>query len=53
VGQRYEPQAAHLVDKPDTLYDLRDRLRRAIEAEQFEVAAELRDRIKVLETETV
>lgn len=49
VGQRYEAPVAHLVEKPDTLHDLRDRLRRAIEAEQFEVAAELRDRIRLLE----
>lgn len=53
VGYRYEAPAAHLVDKPDTLHDLRDRLRRAIETEQFEVAAQLRDRIKALETESV
>lgn len=53
VGQRYEPPSAHDVDKPDTLHDLRDRLRRAVESEQFELAAELRDRIRVLETETV
>jgi protein arginine kinase activator len=49
VGQRYEAPAAHVVSKPDTLYDLRDRLRRAVESEQFELAAELRDRIRVLE----
>jgi protein arginine kinase activator len=53
VGQRYEAPAAHVVEKPDTLYDLRDRLRRAVEAEQFELAAELRDRIRVLETQSV
>lgn len=53
VGQRYETPATHLIDKPDTLHDLRDRLRRAVEAEQFELAAELRDRIRVLETEAV
>jgi protein arginine kinase activator len=53
VGQRYETPVAHVVDKPDTLHDLRDRLRRAIANEQFEVAAELRDRIKALDTESV
>ena len=53
VGQRYEPPSAHMIEKPDTLHDLRDRLHRAIEAEQFELAAELRDRIRVRETETV
>jgi protein arginine kinase activator len=53
VGQRYEAPVAHVVDKLDKLHDLRDRLRRAIEAEQFELAAELRDRIRVLDTEAV
>jgi protein-arginine kinase activator protein McsA len=31
------------------LGELKDRLRRAIESEQFEVAAGLRDRIRVME----
>jgi len=31
------------------LGELRDKLRRAVEQEQFETAAELRDRIRVLE----
>ena len=30
------------------LHELRERLRRAIESEQFELAAELRDRIRVM-----
>jgi protein arginine kinase activator len=34
---------------PDSVHDLRDRLERAVAAEQFELAAELRDRIRVLE----
>ena len=50
VGQRYELPASDLTtEKPDTLHDLRDRLRRAVEQEQFELAAELRDRIRVIE----
>lgn len=50
VGQRYEvPRSDLTTSKPDTLHDLRDRLRRAVEAEQFELAAELRDRIRVIE----
>lgn len=49
VGARYEPPVAHLDSKPDTLHDLRDRLRRAVDAEQFELAAELRDRLRVIE----
>jgi protein arginine kinase activator len=53
VGQRYDAPVTHVLEKPDTLHDLRDRLRRAIEAEQFELAASLRDRIRQLETETV
>jgi protein arginine kinase activator len=49
VGARYEAPVTHVVSKPDTLHDLRDRLRRAVDAEQFELAAELRDRLRVLE----
>lgn len=49
VGKRYEAPVAHVLAKVDTIHDLRDRLRRAVEAEQFELAAELRDRIRVLE----
>ena len=49
VGVKYEPPVAHLDSKPDTLHDLRDRLRRAVDAEQFELAAELRDRLRVIE----
>lgn len=49
VGARYDAPTAHVDEKPDTLHDLRDRLRRAIEREQFELAAELRDRIRVIE----
>ncbi|MBU6366635.1 MAG: UvrB/UvrC motif-containing protein [Gemmatimonadetes bacterium] len=49
VGRRYEPPPAHVVHKADSLHDLRDRLERAVAAEQFELAAELRDRIRVLE----
>ncbi len=49
VGSRYEVPVAHIDAKPDSLYDLRDRLRRAVESEQFELAAELRDRIRVIE----
>ena len=36
-------------DRRAELLDLRDRLRRAVETENFELAAELRDRIRVLE----
>ena len=49
VGQAYEPPAPSEFEKKTELDMLRDRLRRAIELEQFETAAELRDRIRVLE----
>ena len=49
VGRRYEPPQPELMEHVSLLGELRDRLRRAIESEQFEVAADLRDRIKVLE----
>lgn len=34
---------------PDAVADLKERLRRAVETEDFELAAELRDRIRLLE----
>ncbi len=49
VGQRYETPVTHVNEKSDSMHDLRDRLRRAVETEQFELAAELRDRIRVIE----
>jgi protein arginine kinase activator len=55
VGERYAGPAAVGAGAasgaaPDTqLSALRDQLRRAVEAENFELAAELRDRLKVLE----
>ena len=49
VGIQYHVPTAHVLEKPDSLHDLRDRLRRAVETEQFELAAELRDRLRVLE----
>ena len=49
VGTQYHVPAAHVLEKPDSVHDLRDRLRRAVETEQFELAAELRDRLRVLE----
>ena len=47
TGQRYvgvESRAA--LAPPASLRELREQLRRAIEAEQFELAAELRDRLR-------
>lgn len=49
VGRQYDIPAAHVLEKTDSVFDLRDRLRRAVESEQFELAAELRDRLRVLE----
>ena len=49
AGRSYEPPAPVLLERASTLGELRERLRRAIETEQFEVAAALRDQIKGLE----
>lgn len=45
-GRRYVPPAAEVVEQAGQVDQLRDRLQRAIEAEQFELAAELRDRLR-------
>lgn len=49
VGRRYSPPAPETIEPGATLAELRARLQRAIEAEQFELAADLRDRIRVME----
>jgi protein arginine kinase activator len=49
TGEQYAPPAPAEFEKKTELEMLRDRLRRAIETEQFETAAEIRDRIRVLE----
>jgi protein arginine kinase activator len=52
AGRRYEPPHPESMAQPPQatmLGELRDRLRAAIENEQFELAADLRDRIRVLE----
>ena len=55
IGEAYQPGGhgaaarAELPPRDRTLDDLRDSLRRAVETENFELAAELRDRIRVLE----
>jgi protein arginine kinase activator len=47
TGQRYTGVAARpILAPPASLRELREQLRRAIEAEQFELAAELRDRLR-------
>ncbi|HEX9581333.1 MAG TPA: UvrB/UvrC motif-containing protein [Gemmatimonadales bacterium] len=49
VGEVYLPPGGRADQPGNRLGALRDQLRRAVEAENFELAAELRDRIKVLE----
>jgi protein arginine kinase activator len=49
TGRAYRPPKDEVLEKASVLGELRERLRRAVEQEQFEVAAELRDRIRVLE----
>jgi protein arginine kinase activator len=49
IGRSYHAPKEEILAKAGTLGELREKLRRAIEQEQFEAAAELRDRIRVLE----
>lgn len=49
IGRAYRAPNDQILEKAGVLGELREKLRRAIEQEQFEAAAELRDRIKVLE----
>src|SRR6185503_8325552 len=49
VGRPYQAPMGDHMEQSALIGELKDRLRRAIEAEQFEVAADLRDRIRVLE----
>jgi protein arginine kinase activator len=50
VGEQYEvPGEGGRDDPRSRLLDLKAQLRRAVEGENFELAAELRDRIRVLE----
>lgn len=50
VGESYTPPGTRrAAAAPPGLSELREQLRRAVEAENFELAAELRDRIRVLE----
>ncbi|MEO5579155.1 MAG: UvrB/UvrC motif-containing protein [Gemmatimonadaceae bacterium] len=46
IGRRYEPPASHKLPDGGTANELRDRLRRAIDSEQFELAADIRDRLR-------
>jgi protein arginine kinase activator len=49
TGRQYIPPQPDALQRAVTLGELRDRLKRAIESEQFELAADIRDRIRVLE----
>jgi protein arginine kinase activator len=50
VGERYAPPGAEGATDPRLqLLELKEQLRRAVDNENFELAAELRDRIRVLE----
>ena len=49
VGERYDLPGADEADPKSRLLELRAQLRRAVENENFELAAELRDRLRVLE----
>lgn len=49
VGRAYRAPQGEEMERAAVLGELRERLRRAIENEQFELAADLRDRIRVLE----
>lgn len=49
VGKPYRPPMSEALERSSVLGELKDRLRRAIENEQFELAADLRDRIRVME----
>jgi protein arginine kinase activator len=49
IGRSYRPPVSETLERQAVLGELKDRLRRAIETEQFELAADLRDRIRVME----
>lgn len=49
AGRVYEPPEMETPEGASVLSELRQRLRRAVDSEQFELAAKLRDQIRVLE----
>ena len=48
-GRRYQPPAPELLEQASLVGQLKERLRRAVDSEQFELAAELRDRLRTYE----
>ena len=49
IGRRYEPPSSTEMPDAGTVNELRDRLKRAVQSEQFELAADIRDRLRGLE----
>ena len=49
IGHSYRPPQPEMLEKAATLSELRARLQRAIEGEEFELAAALRDQIRGME----
>jgi protein arginine kinase activator len=49
IGRNYQAPRSETLERSAVLGELRERLRRAIESEQFEQAADLRDRIRGME----
>jgi protein arginine kinase activator len=49
VGRAYDPPAPELIEELSVVSELKERLRRAIDKEDFELAADLRDRLRVTE----
>lgn len=49
LGERYTPPGEGPPEPAESVLQLRDQLRLAVETENFELAAELRDRLRVLE----
>ena len=49
AGRAYVPPVSEATDLDNTLESLRSRLERAVDAEEFEMAATLRDQIRALE----
>jgi protein arginine kinase activator len=49
MGRRYEAPLSTTLPDAGTVNELRDRLKRAVQTEQFELAADIRDRLRGLE----
>jgi protein-arginine kinase activator protein McsA len=49
MGERYSDKEPAIPNEPRQAAELREQLRLAVETENFELAAELRDRLRVVE----